>query len=305
MPGVLRYTTLVNHGHPMLHKQFIVDVYGNNQAELAAAQAAAGEALATREEPGYASGSHFSIRRRERQVVRYADQMLARRRRWLQLVALVALLETGAGVWLASRPASLPAAPAAPHLTVGGDIGAVLGAAASIGSRRVYAFSVVPGGVTSQEELARVIEKDRVVAAHYSDIDVHAAHTVKAKARSAYVSYRKGDQVFWTRHKVPLKEDEILLTDGQHEIRGRCGNRISDVARMPVADIDPPHELLDSYTEVPIVVVVPEPKAKTPTCACQVLHADVPEPGTFWLLGAGLAGLIFLGRRHRRRRSAP
>lgn len=282
----------------MLHKQFIIDLHGNNPAELDAAQAAAGEALATRPEPGYASGARFSIRRRERKVVRYADRVHEARRRWLQLAVLVALLEVGAGAWLTWRPSSrLPAVPAAPRLAVGGDIGAVLGAAASIGSRRVYAFSVVPGGVTSQEELARVIEKDRVVAEHYSEIDAHAAHPVKSKGKSAYVSYRKGDQIFWTRHKVPVKEGELVITDGQHEIRGRCGNRISDFARMPVADIDPPQELLDSYTEVPIVVVVPESK---PQVLAQRPHADIPEPGTFWLLGAGIAALVFLRRRLRR-----
>ena len=290
----------------MLHKQFIIDVQGNNQDELDAAQAAAGQALGTYAQPGYASGSRVSIRRREIRVVRHTERALEAKRRLTQLLVLVSVLEVGAGAWLAVRPDSHPpmASAPVPRLAVGGDISTVLGATASVGARRVYAFSVVPGGVASQEELARVVEKDRVVAAHYSDIDVRAAHTIRAKEKSAYVSYRKGDQIFWTRHKVPLKEGEVVLTDGQHEIRGRCGNRISDVARMPVADIDPPQELLDSYTEVPVVVVVPESKSKTPACVAQVLHGEIPEPGTLWLLGTGLAGLIFLGRRHRRNRRA-
>lgn len=289
----------------MLHKQFIIDVHGNNPAELDAAQAAAGKALGSRDTPSYSAGSSFSIRRRERAVLRYADRVHAAKRRWVQLAVLIAIFEVGAGAWLGWRPAPASAAVAHARPPIGGDLGAVLGATASIGARRVYAFSVVPGGVTSQAELSRAIQSDRLVAEHYSDIDVHAANPIKASAKSAYMSYRKGDQIFWTRHKVPLKEGEVVLTDGEHQIRGRCGNRISAVARMPVADIDPPQELLDAYTEVPIVIVVPDakPEAKPQTCLASHLHGDIPEPGTLWLLGSGLGGLVLLGLRQRRRRA--
>jgi hypothetical protein len=290
----------------MLHKQFIIDVHGNNPTELNAAQAEAGQVLGTRDVSNYAGSSRFLIRRRERVVVRYPERARAAKRRWLVLALLVAVVEVGACAWLATR-STAPAPAPQPRIAVGGDIGAVLGATASVGTRRVYPFSVVPGGVTSQAELARAVQSDRVVAQHYSDLDVHAAQPIQAKAREAYVSYRRDDQIFWTRHKVKLKEGELILSDGQHEIRGRCGNRISDVARMPVADIDPPHDLLDAYTEVPLVVVVPEPKpaSKLQTCIAQQLHGDVPEPGTLWLMAAGLSGLLVLSRRRRRRRAAP
>ena len=289
----------------MLHKQFIIDVHGNNPTELNAAQAEAGQVLGTQDVPNYAGSSRFQIRRRERVIARYPNPARAAKRRWLVLALLVAAVEVGGCAWLATR-STAPAPAPLPRIAVGGDIGAVLGATASVGTRRIYPFSVVPGGVTSQAELARAVQSDLVVAQHYSDLDVHAAQPTQAKARLAYVSYRRGDQIFWTRHKVQLKEGELLLSDGQHEIRGRCGNRISDVARMPVADIDPPQDLLDAYTEVPLVVVVPEPKpaAKAQSCVAQHLYADVPEPGTLWLLVAGLSGLLVLSRRRRRRRAA-
>ena len=282
----------------MLHKQYLIDIHGNNQTELDAAQVAAGEALSTREIPGYASTSRFSIRRRERRVVRYPDEVRRAKERWLNLLLLVAVLEAGAAAWLTWRPASPPAIAAPTRLAEGGEVGTVLGATASVGERRVYAFSVVPGGVTSKEELARVIGADRVVARHYADINVPAVRAVKGKARSAYVSYRRGDQIFWTRHRVELKEDELVLSDGEQEIRGRCGNRISDVSRMPVADVDPPHDLLDSYTEVPVMVVVPAPKRSQARVAQEPARpADIPEPGTIWLLAAGAGGLLILRRR--------
>lgn len=289
----------------MLHKQYIIDLFGNNPAELATAQAAAARALELSDRASYGSVSSFRVRRRERRIPRYPNRTKAVLCRWLQLLVLVTVLLAGVVAWLTLRPENpLPTAADLVRLPVGGDISAVLGAAASVGERRVYAFSVVPGGVTSQEELTRVVAADRVVARHYAEINVKAMHPVTAKAKSAYMSYRRGDQIFWTRHKVALKEGEVVLSDGEQEIRARCGNRISDVSRMPVADVDPPHDLLDSYTEVPVVVVVPAPKqanAQTQSRAAQQAAADIPEPSTVWLLATGVGGLVVFHRVRRRR----
>lgn len=126
-------------------------------------------------------------------------------------------------------------------------------AADSSGTRRVYRYSVVPGGVVSRVELAQIVRADKVVAAHYASFEVDKARPVAvAKPRAVYVSYRKGDQVYWTAKKVMLAEGETVLTDGNSDIRGRCGNRISDVPLMPVEARGPEEEL--DETEGPLEV---------------------------------------------------
>jgi hypothetical protein len=121
---------------------------------------------------------------------------------------------------------------------------AVAAAAMPSGPRRIYPYSVVAGGVSGRAELAHIIQTDKVVAAHYAAFEVARAHPVTVtKARAVHVSYRKGDQVYWTANKVMLAEGETLLSDGKNEIRGRCGNRISEVAMLPVEAAAPGEEL--------------------------------------------------------------
>jgi hypothetical protein len=64
-----------------------------------------------------------------------------------------------------------------------------------------------------------------------------------------YVSYRKGEQVYWTARKVTLAEGESILSDGQNDIRARCGNRISDTPQLPVEVKGPDEKELDRFTE--------------------------------------------------------
>jgi hypothetical protein len=124
--------------------------------------------------------------------------------------------------------AAAAAAPAPALLPVAAE-------AAPAAVRRVYPYSIVPGGVTDRIELARAVMSDEVVAAHYAGfaLDKASLRTV-TKARAVYVSYRKGDQVYWTARKVMLAEGEGVLSDGRNEIRARCGNRISDTPQLPV-----------------------------------------------------------------------
>lgn len=120
----------------------------------------------------------------------------------------------------------------------------------SNGTRRIYPYSIVPGGVGSRSDLKNIVRTDKGVAAHYASFEVDKARaTTVARPRAAYVSYRKGDQVYWTANKVMLAEGETVLTDGQNEIRGRCGNRISDTAQLPVEPKGPTEEELDASVE--------------------------------------------------------
>lgn len=118
-------------------------------------------------------------------------------------------------------------------------------------ARRVYPYSIVPGGVYGRDELLRVLKTDKVVAAHYVSFDAEKAVKVTVtKPRAVYVSYRKGDKVYWTAKKLMLADGETLLSDGRTEMRARCANRISDVPQLPVEHDEPTEEELDTAVNI-------------------------------------------------------
>jgi hypothetical protein len=168
----------------------------------------------------------------------YARKRRQRHRRGVGagLVALV-LLIAAVGTIVSSREETAPRV-SAPDLG-GATLAIGAGGESVAAARPVYRHSVVPGGVYTAEELGRAMQ-DEVVAAHYGILDPGAIRAeVVAADRLAYVSYRKNDQVYWTRNKVLLTRGETILTDGVHEVRARCGNRISDTPGFPVAEIEP------------------------------------------------------------------
>ena len=127
-----------------------------------------------------------------------------------------------------------------------------------VASRRpVYPYSIIPGGVASAAELRAAVAHDPIVAAHYAAFDLANARVFRVQEpRAVYVSYRKGDDVFWTSKKLRLAVGETLITDGQHISRTRCGNQISDGPRLPVSLAgDPEPQTLD--TPVPYEIIEP------------------------------------------------
>ena len=134
-------------------------------------------------------------------------------------------------------------------------------------ARPVFNGSVVAGGVYSLDELRAVIDRDPVVADHYRGVDLDRMEVATLTAgKAAYVSYRRGDRVHWTRSRVWLKPGETVLTDGTTVIRARCGNCVSDVAQENVAAVDPSHGELDDF-------VVPP----TPDTGVDAFAADAEE----------------------------
>lgn len=114
-------------------------------------------------------------------------------------------------------------------------------------ARPRYRYSVVAGGVRSRDEVLRAVASDKLVQAHYGGIQLRRLHLVPLNGpRAAFVSYRRDGRVFWTRRKIRLRVGEELLTDGEHLIRARCGNRISAVAMKPTAHNEPLPEEFDS-----------------------------------------------------------
>lgn len=113
--------------------------------------------------------------------------------------------------------------------------------------RPVYPYSVVPGGVQDVKELKWVAEHDPVVAAHYAGFDYARAQVVRLTlARTAYVSYRIGNHIYWTRHRLTLKKGEKLITDGHITARTRCANRVEETPQeQPASPSEPTAEKFD------------------------------------------------------------
>ena len=107
--------------------------------------------------------------------------------------------------------------------------------------RLVYPYSVVPGGVEDAKELKWVAEHDPIVGAHYAGFDYDHARIVRLTlARTAYVSYRIGNRVYWTRHRISLHKGEKVITDGKITARARCGNRVEEAPKSAVSPMEPP-----------------------------------------------------------------
>lgn len=101
--------------------------------------------------------------------------------------------------------------------------------------RTIYPYSVVPGGVQNATELEASMAKDPVVAAHYRDISVLRLQAARLNAAvDVYASFRLANSVHWTSHTIRIPKGELILTDGAHMIRARCGNRLTFVPPGPV-----------------------------------------------------------------------
>jgi hypothetical protein len=123
---------------------------------------------------------------------------------------------------------------------------------AGLSPRPVFPYSVVPGGVRDAQELQKAASSDPVVAKHYSDFHIGKARTIQLERPVAmYVSYRRNNQVFWTRNKMMIPAGETLISDGENLARVRCGNRLSAVAAKPVAATDPDNEALETPEFIP------------------------------------------------------
>jgi PEP-CTERM motif len=203
----------------------------------------------------------------------------------------------------------------------------------SIEGRPVYPYSVVAGGVEDASELKWAADHDPVVAAHYAGFDYDHARIVRlVLARTAYVSYRIGNKVYWTRRRVTLKKGETLLTDGKITARTRCANRVEE-ANPPVpyqsSLMDrpgppglgpaPPLGLYEPFGTGNWIPISPPPlpgvcgigkkgkpgeievggKKKTgnPCGSGGSGGGIVPEPGTWVLFLSGLAVMCFIVRR--------
>jgi hypothetical protein len=123
--------------------------------------------------------------------------------------------------------------------------------------RVIYPYSVVPGGVRTPAELKAVSEHDPAVREHYSRFDFSKARVVTVdQPRLVYLSYRIGDNIYWTTKKVSLHKGEQLITDGSITARARCGNRVASLPQKYGFSREPSAVMFDqpisgSSTEIP------------------------------------------------------
>jgi hypothetical protein len=108
--------------------------------------------------------------------------------------------------------------------------------------RRIYPYSVIPGGVGDPQELRNAIAHDPQVAQLYANFDLsHARIERLTSDREAYVAYRYDNRIYWTKKRLLLHAGETVITDGNETGRTRCGNRISEMPMQPVRQDEPPN----------------------------------------------------------------
>jgi hypothetical protein len=118
--------------------------------------------------------------------------------------------------------------------------------------RVVYPYSVIPGGIHSIQELKNAIAKDSVVSSHYATFRLANARFIRLdRERSMHVSYRLGDQVYWTKRELKLAKGETLVTDGVQTARTRCGNLIAETVVAPVSPNEPTAQELNTPEDHP------------------------------------------------------
>jgi len=166
-------------------------------------------------------------------------------------------------------------------------------------SRSVFPYSVIAGGAQSPQELREAVATDPVVAQHYADFDITNARRVTLDApKLVYVSYRIGNKVFWTKHKLSLRKGEAMLSDGHNLARTRCGNRISVLPVRPNAPAEPTSSDLDgpefpaiasspylAAYSAPVPSLFPGPTPVGPGAAFVPVAPFFPLPG-----GGGIIG---------------
>ena len=122
--------------------------------------------------------------------------------------------------------------------------------------RKVYRYSVVPGGITSPEELAAARRSDPVVAAHFADFGKNTRLTTLQEDMYVYVSYRQGNKIYYTKKRHKVCKGEVVITDGKNFARARCANRLSRVFRPPALVFDEPSAPEFDYIDPPSIADV-------------------------------------------------
>lgn len=155
------------------------------------------------------------------------------------------------------------------------------------GTRKVYPYSIVPGGAENLAEAKRAMS-DPSVKSNYAGVDYNQLRQVKlTRNLSGYVSYLWGEKTYWTSNTLTLRAGEMVFTDGVHLVRGRCLNPFSAVPMQPIQKNEPTEKVLGAPVEMPVIAysfrklpvqapeLPPSPEELTPT-------VPIFPPGGVW-----------------------
>lgn len=137
------------------------------------------------------------------------------------------------------------------------------------GNNRLF---IVPAGVHNAEEFRT--RPDPVARRFYAGIVPESLVAVH-KTGAFYLSYRRGDAVYWTRAAHQLRaEPALFVRTGGALIRERCGNLLSSAPQQPTeaedlqptetelgAPIPPPAPTLEAFSAPPKFAYTVEPAA--------------------------------------------
>lgn len=175
--------------------------------------------------------------------------------------------------------------------------------AGNIERRPLYPYSIIPGGAYSRDELVRAVQNDPVVARHYAGFQVAKTRIVKLDhSELMYVSYRIGNDVFWTKHPLFLPAGESILTDGRSAARTRCGNRLSATPAVPISPNQPRPEAMgvvpnldqpiDAMPQPELSLLLP-PTALFPTPSTPMALVTPGNEGSIGSLPSPIPPLVF------------
>jgi hypothetical protein len=171
------------------------------------------------------------------------------------LAILLALLIAGFFILIAySHPTSLPRLRA---LIYPRPDTSALDGTAEFDPKPPLRLSVIKGGVKSLDDLREHIQHDPTLAAflsaHGFEIDT-AKFQLLGKDQDVLVSYRPNHgSIIWTKHKVHLTADEIVIVDGNGiMILAECGNMIE-----PAPTPSPEPDLVFSQVTPPLFDIPP------------------------------------------------
>jgi hypothetical protein len=153
----------------------------------------------------------------------------------------------------------------------------------------VYAYSLIPGGISSVEGFHLRVLADPVLASYMRECDWSTAtefSLAPAPARQRQMAYRMGATIKWTRKPVRLfrYEPAIALHCGKYTrwFLDRCGNEVFNppAPRTPVGDLPP------TVFEYPQLPPTPPGPSGPPGAPAPPVFPETP-PVTSWIPPGG------------------
>lgn len=146
-----------------------------------------------------------------------------------------------------------------------------------------YNLAVIKDGLTSIEDFKRHVQDDAILYSRFANFDWASARIIQLPAMRVFVSFRRGNQIFWTKGLRTVESGAWAITDGHTTVLMRCGNEISFVPERPNQDLSP--GLIETpETDAPPAISLPSlppdiTTAKLPLASVESLLPPPPIVG--------------------------